>query len=67
MHEWMVDCGYTPHLIVDALPEGVGVSAAGGVRTLEGVQAMIGAGAARVGTSSAVLVMLELAALNGNA
>jgi stringent starvation protein B len=25
MHEWMVDCGYTPHLIVDALPEGVQV------------------------------------------
>ncbi len=54
-------------LMRDALPEGVGVSAAGGVRTLEAVQAMIGAGAARVGTSSAVLVMDELAALNGNA
>lgn len=25
MHEWMVDCGYTPHLIVDAQPEGVEV------------------------------------------
>jgi stringent starvation protein B len=25
MHEWMVDCGYTPHLIVDAQPEGVQV------------------------------------------
>ncbi len=25
MHDWMVDCGYTPHLIVDALPEGVQV------------------------------------------
>jgi stringent starvation protein B len=25
MHEWMVDCGYTPHLIVDAQPEGVRV------------------------------------------
>ena len=37
------------------------------MRTLEAVQAMIGAGAARVGTSSAVVVMVELAALNGNA
>jgi len=49
----------------DALPEGVGVKAAGGVRTLVDVQAMVGAGAARVGTSSAVGVMRELAALSG--
>jgi stringent starvation protein B len=27
MHEWMVDCGYTPHLIVDAQLEGVQVPA----------------------------------------
>lgn len=53
-------------LMRDALPEAVGVKAAGGVRTLESVQAMIGAGAARVGTSSAVSVMAELAALNGD-
>lgn len=52
-------------LMRDALPEGVGVTASGGVRTLEGVQAMIGAGAARVGTSAAVAVMAELAAVNG--
>lgn len=51
-------------LMRDALPEGVGVKAAGGVRTLEQVQAMIGAGASRVGTSSAVHVMRELIALN---
>jgi stringent starvation protein B len=25
MHEWMVDCGYTPHLIVDATAESVQV------------------------------------------
>jgi stringent starvation protein B len=25
MHEWMVDCGYTPHLIVDALAQGAQV------------------------------------------
>ena len=54
-------------LMRDALPEGVGVKAAGGLRTLEAVQAMIGAGAARVGTVSAVRVMAELAALNGDA
>lgn len=53
-------------LMRDALPERVGVKAAGGVRTLGSVQAMIGAGAARVGTSSAVAVMAELAALNGD-
>lgn len=52
-------------LMRDALPEGVGVKASGGVRTLEAVQAMIGAGAARVGTSAAVAVMEELAAQNG--
>ncbi|MGD9694451.1 MAG: deoxyribose-phosphate aldolase [Thermoleophilia bacterium] len=54
-------------LMRDALPEGVGVKAAGGVQTLEAVQAMIGAGAARVGTSAAVSVMAELHALNGGA
>ncbi len=53
-------------LMRDALPEGVGVKASGGIDTLELVQAMIGAGAARVGTSSAVGVMAELAALNGD-
>jgi deoxyribose-phosphate aldolase len=54
-------------LMRDALPEAVGVKAAGGVRTLEAVQAMIGAGAARVGTSSAVSVMAELAAFDNHA
>lgn len=51
-------------LMRDALPEGIGVKAAGGVRTLEHVQSMVGAGASRVGTSSAVAVMQELAALS---
>ena len=54
-------------LMRDALPEGVGVTAAGGVTTLEGVQAMIGAGAARVSTPTAESVLAELARLNGNA
>ena len=42
------------------------MQAAGGVSTLEAVQSMIGAGAARVGTASAVSVMAELAVLNGD-
>ena len=46
----------------DALPEGVGVQAAGGVDTLEEVQAMISAGAARVGSERAVEVIQELLA-----
>lgn len=54
-------------LMRDALPEGVGVYACGGVDTLRAVQAMIGAGAARVGTPAAVAVMAELAAVNGEA
>jgi deoxyribose-phosphate aldolase len=52
-------------LMRDALPEAVGVKAAGGIRTVEAVQMMIGAGASRVGTSAAVGLMAELAALNG--
>ena len=52
-------------LMRDALPEGVGVKASGGIDTLGAVQAMIGAGAARVGTTAAVGVMAELVALNG--
>lgn len=49
----------------DALPERVGVQAAGGVAALEDVQAMISAGAARVGTDSAVAVLEELLAADG--
>ncbi len=63
-----VDTRATVHdveLMRDALPEGVGVYACGGVDTLESVQAMIGAGAARVGTPAAVQVLAELAKLNG--
>lgn len=52
-------------LMRDALPERVGVNACGGIDTLEAVQAMIGAGAARVGTAAAVAVMAEVVALNG--
>lgn len=54
-------------LMRDALPEGIGVKAAGGVRTLDDVELMVGAGACRVGTSSAVAVVGELAALGARA
>lgn len=53
-------------LMRDALPEAVGVKAEGGVTCLQEVQAMIGAGAARVGTPAAVSVLAELATLNGD-
>lgn len=65
-----IDTKATVHdveLMRDALPERVGVNACGGVDTLEAVQAMIGAGAARVGSARAMAVMAELAALNGDA
>ena len=52
-------------LMRDALSESVGVKAGGGVTTLEEVRALIGAGAARIGTAAAVSVIAELAALNG--
>jgi deoxyribose-phosphate aldolase len=53
-------------LMRDALPERVGVKAAGGVRTIEAVHAMIGAGAARVGTSAAVRLVEELTVRGGD-
>jgi deoxyribose-phosphate aldolase len=65
-----IDTRATVHdveLMRDALPERVGVNACGGIATLEAVQAMIGAGAARVGTPHAMAVLAELAALNGEA
>jgi deoxyribose-phosphate aldolase len=41
--------------------EGIGVKAAGGVRTWAAAQAMIAAGASRIGTSSGVAILSELA------
>ncbi len=49
----------------DALPEGVGVKAAGGIRTLEDAEAMINAGASRLGSSAAVGIVAELAQQTG--
>jgi deoxyribose-phosphate aldolase len=43
-------------------PEGVGVKASGGVRTLAAVQAMLDAGADRIGTSSEAAIAQALAA-----
>jgi deoxyribose-phosphate aldolase len=47
-------------LMREALPEGVGVKASGGIRTLEAAEAMINAGASRLGSGSAVKIMKEL-------
>lgn len=57
----------TPHAVEimrDALPEQVGVKAAGGVKSFEEVDALISAGAARVGTSLTGQVVDELIAIN---
>lgn len=47
-------------LLSRAAGTGMGVKAAGGIRTLSQVRAMLGAGAVRIGTSSAVAIMEEL-------
>jgi deoxyribose-phosphate aldolase len=51
-------------LMRESLPDHIGVTASGGVRTVSDVQAMILAGAARVGTASAVDVLEQLRATN---
>lgn len=54
--------GATVHdveLLRDCLSEHVGVKAAGGIRTLRDAEAMINAGAARLGTSAGVAIMRE--------
>ncbi len=42
---------------------GIGVKASGGVRTLEAAQAMVDAGATRIGTSAGVALMMQIAAV----
>jgi len=42
-------------------PRGIAVKAAGGIRTLTDLQAMVGAGATRIGTSAGVKIMQEAA------
>jgi deoxyribose-phosphate aldolase len=44
------------------LPGAVGVKAAGGIRTLAAAQALLAAGATRLGTSSGVAIIDELEA-----
>jgi deoxyribose-phosphate aldolase len=51
-------------LLRESLPDHIGVTASGGVRTVLDVQAMIAAGAARVGTASAVDVLEQIRATN---
>lgn len=56
--------GATVHdvaLLRSAVGEGVGVKASGGIRTPEAVLAMLAAGASRIGTSSGVAIMEQLA------
>lgn len=48
-------------LMREALPEGVGVKAAGGIRTFDVAESLINAGASRLGTSSSLKVLKELA------
>ena len=49
-------------LMRETVGEGVGVKASGGVRSLEDAQAMVDAGASRLGMSGAVAVMEQLRA-----
>jgi deoxyribose-phosphate aldolase len=51
-------------LMRESLPDHIGVTASGEVRTVSDVRAMISAGAARVGTASAVDVLEQLRATN---
>lgn len=55
--------GATPEdvrLIRAAVGPGIGVKAAGGIRTLEQVERLLAAGATRIGTSSGVSILREL-------
>jgi deoxyribose-phosphate aldolase len=52
-------------LMRESLPEHVGVTASGAVTTVSDVQAMISAGAARIGTACAVDVLEQLRATSG--
>jgi deoxyribose-phosphate aldolase len=50
-------------LLRDSLPESVGVKATGGVETIEDAEAVVAAGAGRIGTSAAVRIMAGFAEL----
>ena len=47
-----------------AKPKGVGVKAAGGIRSLADLQALVAAGATRIGTSGGVKIIQEAAGAN---
>lgn len=47
------------HLMRKSLPSNVGIKASGGIKTLADAEAMISAGADRIGTSSGVAMMKE--------
>jgi deoxyribose-phosphate aldolase len=50
-------------LLRDSLPESVGVKATGGIESVEDAEAMVAAGAGRIGTSAAVQIMQGFAEL----
>lgn len=52
---------YDVELLRDALPESIGVKAAGGIDSAEMAEAVIAAGAGRIGTASAVAIVRDYA------
>jgi deoxyribose-phosphate aldolase len=49
-------------LLRDCLDASIGIKASGGIRTAADAEAMVGAGAVRLGTSAGVAIMQELLA-----
>jgi deoxyribose-phosphate aldolase len=54
---------YDVELLRDALPESIGVKASGGIDSAEVAEAMIAAGAGRIGTANAVAIVSGFAKL----
>jgi deoxyribose-phosphate aldolase len=54
---------YDVELLRDMLPESIGVKASGGIDTSEEAEAMIAAGAGRIGTANAVAILADFAKL----
>jgi deoxyribose-phosphate aldolase len=54
---------YDVELLRDMLPESIGVKAAGGIDSAEDAEAMIAAGAGRIGTANAVAILSDFAKL----
>jgi deoxyribose-phosphate aldolase len=54
---------YDVELLRDALPEAIGVKAVGGIDSAEAAEAVIAAGAGRIGTANAVAIVSDFAKL----